>query len=89
MIFNEKYPVNLQAINNTLRMARIGYLWNTPHYKFLEEDKQWMLNNGCEQIIEEQNIHEKLKAFSHSKESAVQNENKGDYPTPSASLPHG
>ena len=42
-------------------MARIGYLRNTPHYKFLEEDKQWMLNNGCEQIIEEQNIHEKLR----------------------------
>src|SRR5574344_717577 len=61
MIFNEKYPVNLQAINNTLRMARIGYLWNTPHYKYLEEDKQWMLDNGCEQIIEEQNIHEKLR----------------------------
>ena len=42
-------------------MARIGYLWNTPHYKNYEEDKQWMLDNDCEQIIEEQNIHEKLR----------------------------
>lgn len=42
-------------------MARIGYLWNTPHYKSFEKDKQWMLDNGCEQVIEEQNIHEKLR----------------------------
>lgn len=33
-------------------MARIEYLWNTPHYKSFEEDKLWMLNNGCEQVIE-------------------------------------
>ena len=42
-------------------MAMIGYLWNTPHYKNFEEDKQWMLGHGCEQVIEEQNIHEKLR----------------------------
>src|SRR5574344_2214805 len=61
MILNEKYAVILQVQNNTLCMARIGYLWNTPHYKNYDVDKQWMLDNGCDQIIEEQNIHEKLR----------------------------
>lgn|SRR5574344_1032029 len=42
-------------------MAKIGYLWLAPHYETIEEDKKWMIDFGCVNVVEEQTAHEKLR----------------------------
>ena len=47
--------------NNTLKMAKIGYIMATAHYDNLEEDRQWMQEYGCVKIVEENDADEKSR----------------------------
>ena len=47
--------------NNTLKMAKIGYIMATAHYDKLEEDRQWMQEYGCVKIDEENDADEKSR----------------------------
>ena len=47
--------------NNTLKMAKIGYIMATTHYDNLEEDRQWMQEYGCVKIVEENDADEKSR----------------------------
>ena len=42
-------------------MAKIGYIMVTEHYERLEEDRSWMNDYGCVQIIEERDADEKQR----------------------------
>ena len=42
-------------------MAKVGYIFKANHYDTYEADKEWMLNFGCEQIIEEETDHEVMR----------------------------
>lgn len=42
-------------------MAKIGYIMVTEHYERLEEDRSWMNEYGCIQIIEERDADEKQR----------------------------
>ena len=66
MIHSIKY-ICIFAVNyhitafNPYRMAKIGYIMVTEHYDRLEEDRRWMDDYGCVQIIEERDADEKLR----------------------------
>jgi hypothetical protein len=47
--------------NNSLKMAKIGYIMATAHYDKLEEDRQWMQEYGCVKIVEENDADEKSR----------------------------
>ena len=34
-------------------MAKVGYIFNVPHYEGIDKDKAWMMDYGCVNIIEE------------------------------------
>lgn len=42
-------------------MAKIGYIFKKEPYEDFNEDKNWMIQFGCVQVVEEQNEHEKLR----------------------------
>ena len=46
---------------NPCKMAKIGYIMVTEHYERLEEDRSWMNDYGCVQIIEERDADEKQR----------------------------
>ena len=66
MIHSIKY-ICIFAVNyhitafNPYRMAKIGYIMVTEHYDRLEEDRRWMDDYGCVQIIEERDADEKQR----------------------------
>lgn len=39
-------------------MAKVGYIFNVPHYDGIDNDKNWMHDYGCIQIVEESSEHE-------------------------------
>ena len=47
--------------NNSLKMAKIGYIMATAHYDKLEEDRLWMKEYGCVKIVEENDADEKSR----------------------------
>ena len=47
--------------NNSLKMAKIGYIMATAHYDKLEEDRLWMKEYGCVKIVEENDADEKRR----------------------------
>ena len=42
-------------------MVKVGYIYCTAHDDSLAEDKGWMQEYGCVQIVEEETAHEKLR----------------------------
>lgn len=42
-------------------MAKVGYIFKANHYDTYEQDKEWMLNFGCVQVIEEETVHEAMR----------------------------
>lgn len=42
-------------------MAKVGYIYRTSHDDSLAEDKAWMSDYGCVQIVEEETAQEKLR----------------------------
>lgn len=42
-------------------MAKVGYIYCTAHDDSLAEDKEWMQEYGCVQIVEEQTANERLR----------------------------
>lgn len=34
-------------------MAKVGYIFNVPHYEGIDHDKEWMLKYGCVNIVED------------------------------------
>lgn len=42
-------------------MAKVGYIFKANHYDSYEADKEWMLNFGCVQVIEEETDHELMR----------------------------
>lgn len=56
-------------------MAKVGYIFLTPHDDALATDKAWMDKYGCIQIIEEEAEHEKLRPLWHQ---LIANLERGD-----------
>ena len=46
---------------NSKPMAKTGYIFLSKKYDTLEEDRQWMMDYGCDNIIEENGAQEKLR----------------------------
>lgn len=42
-------------------MAKVGYIFKKEPYEDFNEDKNWMLQFGCVNVVEEQKEHEKLR----------------------------
>ena len=42
-------------------MAKVGYIYQTPHDDTLDEAREWMRQYGCIQIVEEHSEHERLR----------------------------
>lgn len=42
-------------------MAKVGYIYCTAHDDSLAEDRAWMQEYGCVQIVEEQTANERLR----------------------------
>ena len=40
-------------------MAKVGYIFKKEPYEDFNEDKNWMLQFGCVNVVEEQKEHEK------------------------------
>ena len=47
--------------NEYRRMAKVGYIYRTSHDDSLAEDRVWMADYGCVQIVEEETAQEKLR----------------------------
>lgn len=42
-------------------MAKVGYIFHAADYDGLDEDRAWMQQYGCVQVVEEENGHERLR----------------------------
>ena len=42
-------------------MAKVGYIFNVPHYEGIDKDKAWMMDYGCVNIIEESSDMEAIR----------------------------
>lgn len=42
-------------------MAKTGYIFYSRHYEGLEQDKRWMARFGCERVIIEDGVQERLR----------------------------
>ena len=42
-------------------MAKIGYIYITPHCQTLDDDRRWMLDYGCVRVVEEEFRNEKTR----------------------------
>lgn len=42
-------------------MAKVGYIYKANNYDSYESDKEWMLDFGCVQVIEEETDHELMR----------------------------
>lgn len=42
-------------------MAKVGYIFCASHYEEMDNDKEWMQQYGCVQVVEEQVEYEKLR----------------------------
>jgi DNA invertase Pin-like site-specific DNA recombinase len=59
----ELFALSLQHETHkpTKQMAKVGYIYQTPHDDSLDEAREWMQQYGCVQIVEELAEHERLR----------------------------
>ena len=59
--YNLKYYLCTGYHFKHFTMAKVGYIYKANHYDTYEADKEWMLNFGCVQVIEEETDHEVMR----------------------------